>query len=155
MSTLALADARVNVLDLTRPELEAAVAALGWPAYRARQLWHWVYQRGASSFADMTSLGAGVRAALEERFRIDDGRVLDHRVSADGTQKWAVHYGRSKANVETVFIPEVDRGTACLSSQGVAPPTPRTHTRMGLLTECGGGGQWAAALAVCFATRGP
>ena len=110
--------AQTNLLDLSKAELGEAVAALGLEPYRARQLWHWVYQRGVADFDAMSNIGPAVRDRLRARFRIDDGRIVDHLASTDGTQKWAVHYGKSKANVETVFIPEVDRGTACLSSQG-------------------------------------
>ena len=117
-ASLPAADSRANVLDLSNDELTDAVKALGLEPYRARQLWHWVYQRGVNDFAAMTTIGAVTRARLRDHFRIDDGRIVDHRASADGTLKWVVRYSNAKANVETVFIPEVDRGTACLSSQG-------------------------------------
>ena len=124
----------ILVLDLTRAELETLLVEAGFEAYRARQLWHWVYQRGATDWSAMTTVGAAARVRLAERFRIHSGNVTESHNAADGTRKWVVHYSNSKANVETVFIPEVDRGTACLSSQGAEVASPAADMKRSVLS---------------------
>ncbi len=107
---------RRNLIGLERQELEAALAAIGAPAFRARQLWHWIYHRGATEFVAMTSLAKEFRAALSERFVIDRPHVARDLRSADGTRKWLLRFADGQ-EVETVHIPEEDRGTLCVSSQ--------------------------------------
>src|SRR5205085_2395942 len=87
---------------------------------RVRQLWHWIYVRGAQSFAEMTSISKEVRASLDAAFTLARPEVVVEQVSADGTRKWLLRLpgeaGRPH-EVECVYIPETDRGTLCLSSQ--------------------------------------
>jgi 23S rRNA (adenine2503-C2)-methyltransferase len=108
--TEAALDARTNLLGLTRPELEAFVASLGSKPFRARQLMSWLYKRGEGSFESMSDLARDFRAQLALH-----AEVKVHS-SSDGTRKWLLRADASQA-FETVFIPETDRGTLCISSQ--------------------------------------
>ena len=108
--------ARTNLLGLPRPALEAFVGQLGSRAFRARQLMHWIYRRGVSSFAEMTELARQLRAQLEAVAEVRAPQILSVQRSADGTRKWLLRADARQA-FETVFIPESDRGTLCISSQ--------------------------------------
>src|SRR5687768_14197606 len=107
---------RRNLVGLSREELTEAMAAIGQPAFRARQLWHWIYHRGATDFAAMTNLSKEFRAALTEQFVVGRPVVSVDRQSIDGTRKWLLKF-RDGQEVESVHIPEEDRGTLCVSSQ--------------------------------------
>jgi 23S rRNA (adenine2503-C2)-methyltransferase len=109
-------EARRNLIGLDRQALAAEMAAIGAPAFRARQLWHWIYHRGATDFAAMTSLAKDFRARLAEQFVIERPTIASAQHSVDGTQKWLLRFGDGQ-EVETVHIPEEDRGTLCVSSQ--------------------------------------
>ncbi|MEQ8247036.1 MAG: 23S rRNA (adenine(2503)-C(2))-methyltransferase RlmN [Alphaproteobacteria bacterium] len=108
------------LIGLTREEIGEALVATGVPArsakMRANQLWHWIYYRGARSFADMTTISKDLRAELEVGFHLDRGTEVDRQVSQDRTRKWLLSYGANQ-EIETVFIPETDRGALCVSSQ--------------------------------------
>jgi 23S rRNA (adenine2503-C2)-methyltransferase len=110
------ADIRRNLVGLDRAELAADMAAIGAPAFRARQLWHWIYHRGATDFAAMTTLAKDFRARLAEQFVIVRPAVSQALHSADGTRKWLLKFVDGQ-EIETVHIPEEDRGTLCVSSQ--------------------------------------
>ncbi|HEX2115932.1 MAG TPA: 23S rRNA (adenine(2503)-C(2))-methyltransferase RlmN [Alphaproteobacteria bacterium] len=110
------ADGRDNLVGLSREELTAAMAELGEPAFRARQLWQWIYVRGATSFEAMTNLGKPLRAKLSERFVVARPDVARLQDSLDGTKKWLLRFVDGQ-EAETVHIPEEDRGTLCVSSQ--------------------------------------
>ncbi len=112
----AMVDSRTDLVGLSRAELEAALARIGLPAFRARQAWHWIYHRGATSFDAMTTLSKPLRVELERHFTIYRPPERVRRDSADGTRKWLFAMGDG-AEIETVFIPEVDRGALCVSSQ--------------------------------------
>jgi len=99
-----------------RDGLAAELAALGQPAFRARQLYSWIYHHGARDFAAMTSLAKPLRAELAARYTLDRPRVVADQSSADGTRKWLLRLDDGN-EVESVFIPEDDRGTLCVSSQ--------------------------------------
>ena len=105
-----------NLAGLGRAELEAEVRALGEPEFRARQLWHWIYHQGARDFEAMTTLSKGFRARLAANYTIDRPRAVSAQVSVDGTRKWLLRLADGQ-EVETVYIPEDDRGTLCVSSQ--------------------------------------
>ncbi len=109
-------DDRIELIGLDRAELAAELARMGAPAFRARQLWHWIYHRGAVDFAAMTSLAKPFRAALAERYAITRPRAVLDRQSLDGTRKWLLGFADGQ-EAETVHIPEEDRGTLCVSSQ--------------------------------------
>jgi len=109
-------DARKNLLGLSREELEAEVTAFGLERFRAKQLWHWIYFRGIRDFAAMTTLAKPVREQLAEAYVVSAPEVVRDLTSVDGTRKWLLRMG-SGHEVETVHIPEEDRGTLCVSSQ--------------------------------------
>jgi 23S rRNA (adenine2503-C2)-methyltransferase len=112
----ATADGRKNLVGLDRAELEAEIVALGEPAFRARQLWHWIYHRGVTDFAAMTSLAKSFRENLAASFVVARPEVTVARQSIDGTRKWLLKFADGQ-EIETVHIPEEDRGTLCVSSQ--------------------------------------
>jgi 23S rRNA (adenine2503-C2)-methyltransferase len=116
LATLADTAERVNLLGLTRPELEALVASLGSKPFRARQLMHWMYKRGIGDFEAMTDLARDFRALLGERAEIRTPEIVTAQPAADGTRKWLLRADSSQA-FEMVYIPETDRGTLCISSQ--------------------------------------
>jgi 23S rRNA (adenine2503-C2)-methyltransferase len=108
---------RVNLLGLPRAELEAFVAErLDAKPFRARQLMKWIYRRGAADFSAMTDLAQGFRAQLLEVARIAVPQIVTEQVSSDGTRKWMLRMDEVQG-IETVYIPEPDRGTLCISSQ--------------------------------------
>lgn len=111
---------RANVIGMTRLELAAALVGLGErpsrAPMRARQLWHWLYYRGARDFSDMTTLAKTTRARLSEAHVIRRPEVARALESNDGTRKWLVRFDDGQ-EVETVHIPEADRGALCVSSQ--------------------------------------
>jgi 23S rRNA (adenine2503-C2)-methyltransferase len=113
---MAAADTRHNLVGLDRARLAAEMAAIGAPAFRARQLWHWIYHRGATDFAAMTTLAKDFRARLAEQFVITRPAVSQALHSSDGTRKWLLKFVDGQ-EIETVHIPEEDRGTLCVSSQ--------------------------------------
>jgi len=110
------ADGRRSLIGLTRDELTRELAALGHPAFRARQLWHWIYHQGATGFAAMSTLAKGLRADLDVRFTLDRPQMTREQVSVDGTRKWLLRLADGQ-EIECVFIPEETRGTLCVSSQ--------------------------------------
>jgi len=112
-----VADDRVNLLGLPRSELEAFVAdRLEAKPFRARQLMKWIYRRGACDFAAMTDLAADFRVRLAGVAKISVPEIVTEQRSVDGTRKWMLRMDAVQG-IETVFIPEPDRGTLCISSQ--------------------------------------
>jgi 23S rRNA (adenine2503-C2)-methyltransferase len=109
-------DARRNLVGLSREELTEVMREIGEPAFRARQLWHWIYHRGETDFDRMTSLAKPFRAALAERFEVARPGISVDRQSVDGTRKWLLKFADGQ-EAESVHIPEEDRGTLCVSSQ--------------------------------------
>jgi 23S rRNA (adenine2503-C2)-methyltransferase len=112
----AAANERVNLLGLSKAELEAFVGELGNKPFRARQLMNWLYKRGESDIAKMTDLAKDFRAQLLERAEVKLPEIVKTQVASDGTRKWLLSGGNGQA-FETVYIPEEDRGTLCISSQ--------------------------------------
>jgi 23S rRNA (adenine2503-C2)-methyltransferase len=107
---------RVNLLDFTLPQLTDWVAAQGEKPFRARQLFQWIHQRGVADFDAMTDLAKSLREMLKARAEVRAPAILSEHISADGTVKWLFDVGVGNG-IETVFIPEDDRGTLCVSSQ--------------------------------------
>lgn len=105
-----------NLLDFDLEGLAAYCGQLGEKRFRATQLFRWIHQRGATDFGQMTDLAKSLRDKLAGSARIEPLPVLSQHESADGTIKWLFDVGNGDA-VETVFIPETDRGTLCVSSQ--------------------------------------
>ena len=115
-----LGDGPVNLIGLTREGLRAALVEAGTPEKQAKmrtgQVWQWIYQKGVRDFAAMTNLAKDYRAFLAERFVIQIPEIVSRQVSEDGTRKYLVRIAGGH-EVETVYIPEEDRGTLCISSQ--------------------------------------
>jgi 23S rRNA (adenine2503-C2)-methyltransferase len=107
---------RVNLLGLDASALSDLVRQWGGKPFRARQLQRWMHQRGAASFDTMSDLAREFRGQLEQNCVIEAPPVATHQMSSDGTRKWLFDVGQGNA-IETVFIPEDDRGTLCISSQ--------------------------------------
>ena len=107
---------KVNLLDFDLPGLIGWCEGLGEKKFRATQLFRWVHQRGVSEFDQMTDLARDFRAKLHQLAELRVLPVLQRQDSADGTIKWLFDVGDGNA-VETVFIPEDDRATLCVSSQ--------------------------------------
>ena len=106
----------VNLLDFDLAGLTAYCEKLGEKRFRATQLFRWVHQRGVSDFAQMSDLAKSFRDKLGAVAELRVPAVLSEQASTDGTIKWLFDVGHGDA-VETVFIPEDDRGTLCVSSQ--------------------------------------
>jgi len=111
-----MTETRTDLVGLSRAELTAALAELGEKPFRARQLWHWIYHRGVTDFAAMTTLHKSFRAILAEHFVVGRPQVSRDQASTDGTRKWLLRFPDGN-EAETVLIPEEDRGTVCVSSQ--------------------------------------
>jgi 23S rRNA (adenine2503-C2)-methyltransferase len=112
-----VADDRVNLLGLPRLELEAFVAErLGAKPFRARQLMKWMYRKGAADFSAMTDLAQDFRTQLAQVAKISVPEIVTEQRSTDGTRKWMLRMDEVQG-IETVYIPEPDRGTLCISSQ--------------------------------------
>jgi 23S rRNA (adenine2503-C2)-methyltransferase len=118
-------DTRLNLVGLSREDLAAILERVGVPEkqrkMRMRQLWHWIYQRGVVDFSFMTDVSKELRSKLEEVFQIARPEVVTEQISSDGTRKWLLRLAPdergARHDIETVYIPEEDRGTLCISSQ--------------------------------------
>src|SRR5690348_12465663 len=107
---------RRNLVGLSRAELAEEMTGFGAEPFRARQLWHWIYHRGVTDFAAMTNLAKPFRERLAAHYDLCRPEISRALVSSDGTRKWLLGF-RGGQEVETVHIPESDRGTLCVSSQ--------------------------------------
>ncbi len=114
------ADRPRSLIGLDRSELAAELAAVGVPdralRMRANQLWHWIYHRGATDFAAMTTISKDLRALLAQHFTLDRPEITRALESSDGTRKWLLKFSDGQ-EAESVHIPEEDRGALCVSSQ--------------------------------------
>jgi 23S rRNA (adenine2503-C2)-methyltransferase len=113
-----LRDGRRDLVGLSRAELAAEVVTIGEAPFRAKQLWHWIYNRGERDFARMTNIARTLQARLAERFVIGRPETAVMHTSEDETRKFLFRF-RDGQQVETVYIPDPDedRGAVCLSSQ--------------------------------------
>ena len=107
---------RVNLLGLTRGQLEAFFIDLGEKRFRAQQVMKWVHHRGVRDFAEMTDLSRSLRERLQDMAEVTPPIIAEQLDSADGTRKWAIAV-QGGSLVEAVLIPEGDRATLCVSSQ--------------------------------------
>ncbi len=115
-SSAPAAPAKLNLLDLDRRAMEGFFAELGEKPFRATQLIKWIHQRRVADFDAMTDLSKALRAKLSEICEIRLPRAVFDQQSTDGTRKWLLSLDGGNA-IETVFIPEPNRGTLCVSSQ--------------------------------------
>ena len=116
---------RPSLIGMSRDEMGEALRDAGVKdrqiKMRVQQLWHWLYVRGVSDFAQMLNVSKDLRATLAARYTIARPEIVDEQISADGTRKWLLRFpprGAGKpVEIETVYIPEEGRGTLCISSQ--------------------------------------
>ncbi|MCX7140972.1 MAG: 23S rRNA (adenine(2503)-C(2))-methyltransferase RlmN [Proteobacteria bacterium] len=106
----------INLLDLDAAQLAGFFAEIGEKPFRAKQLLRWMHQFGEADFSKMSDLAKPLREKLSARARIEAPSVISDNAAEDGTRKWLVDVGNGNA-VESVFIPETNRGTLCVSSQ--------------------------------------
>jgi len=111
-----LSDSLVNLLNFDRKGLELFFAELGEKPFRATQMLKWIYQFGVSDFDQMTNLSKAMREKLTSMAKISVPDIIEQQESDDGTVKWLFSLENGNA-IETVFIPENERGTLCVSSQ--------------------------------------
>ena len=106
----------VDLSGMDRAEIEQAVADLGEPRYRGRQIFHWIWARGVTDFNLMTDLGQALRAKLADSHRIDTPVLQQKHVSTDGTTKYLFRLADGR-HIESVFIPDTPAQTFCVSTQ--------------------------------------
>ena len=115
-----LPDGPMNLVGLTRVQMRDVLIENGTPEKQAKmrvgQIWQWIYEKGVRDFAVMSNLAKTYRAELAEHFVIEVPEVVSKQVSLDGTRKYLMRIAGGH-EVETVYIPEEDRGTLCISSQ--------------------------------------
>jgi len=113
-------DGKIDLVGLSKTEMREALTTAGLDAkgakLRAKQIWHWVYNRGVTDFALMTDIARAQQPWLTERFVIGRPEIVEAQVSTDGTRKWLLRTPDAQ-DFEMVFIPDADRGTLCVSSQ--------------------------------------
>ena len=116
---------KTSLVGLSRSQLSDAIEKLEIPKnqirMRVNQIWHWLYVRGVSDFAQMGNISRNLRKSLDENFSINHPKIVSQQISNDGTRKWLLQFparGAGKpVEIETVYIPEEGRGTLCVSSQ--------------------------------------
>ena len=113
-----LPDGRRDLVGMDRTELAAEMAAIGEPAFRVKQLWHWIYHQGVTDFARMSSIAKPLQVRLAEKFVIGRPEAAVVQTSVDETRKFLFRF-RDGQEAETVYIPDPveDRGAVCISSQ--------------------------------------
>lgn len=113
---MSVTETRINLLDLDQVRMRAFFESIGEKPFRAQQILKWIYHQGVTDFDEMSNLSIELRQKLQGLAEIDPPRILKEQLSRDGTSKWLMGFGGGNA-VETVFIPEPNRGTLCISSQ--------------------------------------
>ncbi len=115
-----------SLVGMTRAQMVSALREVGVPERETRmrvaQLWHWIYHRGVDDFDAMLNVSKGMRANLKQSYTLARPEVISEQISIDGTRKWLIRMPSTGphdkgAEIETVYIPESDRGTLCISSQ--------------------------------------
>ena len=115
-----MTDDKIDLIGLSLNEISETLINKGLikakETFRSKQLWHWLYFRGETDFEKMTTVSKDLRKKLKDHFIIQRPKVKSHQISKDGTQKWLIKFPDG-SEIETVFIPDGDRGTLCVSSQ--------------------------------------
>ena len=111
---------KTSLMGLPREQLSEALSILDIPEkqknMRLNQVWGWLYNKGSKSIDEMTTLSLDLRRELEDHFDLSRPKISEDQISKDGTRKWLLKF-KDGSEVETVFIPDNDRGTLCVSSQ--------------------------------------
>lgn len=119
---------KIELVGLNLEELTAHLAEIGEPKFRAKQIYQWVYVHGATNFEQMTNLSKDLRARLVEKFSLTRPKIVTEQISKDKTHKWLLEFADGQ-RIETVYIPESDRGSVCISTQvGCAVGCTFCHT---------------------------
>ncbi|MBR6327862.1 MAG: 23S rRNA (adenine(2503)-C(2))-methyltransferase RlmN, partial [Alphaproteobacteria bacterium] len=117
-----------HIIGLSKEELSAVLASWGEKPFRTKQIWQWLYFRGVQSFDDMTNLSKDLRTRLADNFVLTRPKIITQQISQDKTRKWLLEFDDGE-RVEMVYIPELDRGAVCLSTQvGCAMGCKFCHT---------------------------
>lgn len=111
-----LTEEKTEIIGLTQAELASKLKACGIETFRAGQIWRWIYVKGATDFTQMSSISKKQQSALAEKFSITRPKIYRDLTSFDATRKWLLEFSDGN-KVESVFIPEEDRGALCVSSQ--------------------------------------
>ncbi|MBN9025851.1 MAG: 23S rRNA (adenine(2503)-C(2))-methyltransferase RlmN [Rhizobiales bacterium] len=114
-----------SLVGLSRPEIGERLAGIGIEPKQIRmrtaQIWNWIYARGVTDFNDMLNVSKDLRATLAANFTLKRPEIVTEQISQDGTRKWLLRFPARGAGrpveIETVYIPEIGRGTLCVSSQ--------------------------------------
>ena len=119
---------KIELIGLSKEEIGQLIENLGEKKFRAKQLWKWLYYWGVSDFEDMTDFSNDLRTKLKEGYKICRPKIITEQISEDGTRKWLLEMEDGQ-RVETVYIPEKDRGAVCISTQvGCAVGCKFCHT---------------------------
>ena len=119
---------KIELVGLNLEEITAHLAEIGEPKFRAKQIYQWVYVHGATNFEQMTNLSKDLRARLSEKFSLTRPKIVTEQISKDKTHKWLLEFADGQ-RIETVYIPEADRGSVCISTQvGCAVGCTFCHT---------------------------
>ncbi len=125
----------IGLIGLSKAALAEVMTGMGEKPFRAKQLWHWIYERGENDFAAMTPLGKSLREALRVGYSLARPEISRHQISRDGARKWLLRFADGN-EAETVYIPEDDRGALCLSTQvGCTMTCAFCHTGTQLLVR--------------------
>ena len=117
-----------ELIGLSFEELKQELSSLGEKPFRAKQLWHWLYNKGETDFSKMTTLAKPFQAKLADLYTITHPKIVTEQNSVDKTRKWLMEFQDGK-QVECVYIPESDRGSVCISTQvGCAQGCKFCHT---------------------------
>lgn len=119
---------KTDIFSLSRAELAQVLSGMGEKSFRLKQIWQWLYVQGVTSFDEMTNLSKDLRTKLDECFVISRPKIVTEQISSDKTHKWLLEFADGQ-RIETVFIPEEDRGAVCVSTQvGCAVGCKFCHT---------------------------
>ncbi len=119
---------KIDIFNLSKEELVQEIEKIGEKSFRAAQIWQWLYHFGACDFSQMSNISKSLQEKLKKSFKIQRVELSNEQISVDGTRKWLLKLADGN-EVETVFIPEENRGTLCISSQvGCALTCKFCHT---------------------------
>jgi len=119
---------KIEIIGLSKDELSSILLEMGEKSFRVKQIWQWLYVQGVKSFNEMTNLSKELRIKLDNRFILSRPKIITEQMSSDKTHKWLFEFSDGQ-RIETVFIPEDDRGAVCISTQvGCAVGCKFCHT---------------------------